>query len=39
MVNSTEFGLGASVFSTDYARAERIASKIESGMVSTGGAG
>jgi aldehyde dehydrogenase (NAD+) len=31
--NSTRYGLGSSVFSTDYARAERIAAQLETGMV------
>jgi acyl-CoA reductase-like NAD-dependent aldehyde dehydrogenase len=33
MANSTEYGLGASVFARDVARAERIAHKINAGMV------
>ncbi len=34
IANGTAFGLSASVFSRDHARARRIASRIESGMVS-----
>lgn len=33
VANSTRFGLGASVFSTDHARGRRLAKAIESGMV------
>lgn len=33
-VNSSDFALGASVFTVDYAKAERIANSIESGMIS-----
>lgn len=33
MVNGTPFGLGGSVFSRDYKRAERIASRMVTGMV------
>lgn len=32
MANNSEFGLGCSIFSTNYKRAEAIASEIESGM-------
>lgn len=34
MANSTEFGLGSCVFTTDYARAERITSQLVTGMTS-----
>jgi acyl-CoA reductase-like NAD-dependent aldehyde dehydrogenase len=33
-VNSSEFALGASVFTTDYKKADRIARSIHSGMIS-----
>jgi len=33
MVNSTPFGLGSSVFTTDYAKAKRMTSQIRAGMV------
>jgi acyl-CoA reductase-like NAD-dependent aldehyde dehydrogenase len=33
-INSSEFALGASVFTTDYAKADRITRAIHSGMVS-----
>ncbi len=33
-INASEFGLGASVFSTNYPRALKLAGSIESGMVS-----
>jgi acyl-CoA reductase-like NAD-dependent aldehyde dehydrogenase len=32
MANCTEFGLGSSVFTTDYAKAERITSQLYTGM-------
>merc|ERR1712146_7966 len=32
MANSTRYGLAASVFSTDYARAQRVANAMHSGM-------
>jgi len=34
MANSTEYGLGCSIFTTNYTRADRVARQIESGMVS-----
>jgi len=34
IANASDFGLGASVFSKNYARAEKIASSLNSGMVS-----
>jgi acyl-CoA reductase-like NAD-dependent aldehyde dehydrogenase len=34
MANCTEYGLGSSVFTTDYSRAERITSALETGMTS-----
>lgn len=33
LANSSAFGLGASVFSTDVARAEKVAQRLEAGMV------
>jgi len=33
MVNSTEFGLGSSVFTTDYKKADRVGGQIRSGML------
>jgi acyl-CoA reductase-like NAD-dependent aldehyde dehydrogenase len=33
-INSSDFALGASVFTTDYAKADRVARSIHSGMVS-----
>jgi len=32
MANCTEFGLGSSVFTTDYARADRVSTALECGM-------
>ena len=34
MANCTEYGLGSSVFTTDYKRAERITGALETGMTS-----
>jgi succinate-semialdehyde dehydrogenase/glutarate-semialdehyde dehydrogenase len=33
IANDTEFGLGASIWSRDHARAERLAARIEAGTV------
>lgn len=33
LANSSAYGLGASVFSTDTARAEKVAQRLEAGMV------
>jgi succinate-semialdehyde dehydrogenase / glutarate-semialdehyde dehydrogenase len=33
LANSSDFGLGASVFSTDTARAEKVAQRLDAGMV------
>lgn len=32
MANCTEFGLGSSVFSTDYGKAHRVAAQLQCGM-------
>jgi acyl-CoA reductase-like NAD-dependent aldehyde dehydrogenase len=37
VANDTDFGLGCSVWSTDVARAERLAGRIEAGMVTING--
>ena len=39
LANDTPFGLGASVFSTDLARAQRVADRIDAGMVYLNAAG
>jgi acyl-CoA reductase-like NAD-dependent aldehyde dehydrogenase len=34
MVNSTNYGLGSSIFTTDYKKADRVTRQLECGMVS-----